>query len=122
VLSAVSKDGQLIMGSVTARIMTGETAMSSEVYSFNPADGSVNWSDMMPFSSHQPENTESISHLAVSADGSRIAVVAAGYRTDPVFEPYHIYIYDSAGQELHTFEIEDSENRVAFPNDIRLTD
>ncbi|MBN1356663.1 hypothetical protein JXA40_10425 [bacterium] len=118
---AVPDDGSFVMGAVASREPAGGGAYESEVFCFDPANGSVIWSDIMPPAPSNPTDTESITLLKVAADGGKIAVASVGKRQDPDYDPFRIRFYDSAGTELHVIDISDPANEIMYLNDLDMT-
>jgi hypothetical protein len=118
----VSSDGSVLVGSVSQRTLAGESKYSSEFFRLDIGTGVPDWSITMPATGHEPENTESITHMEISRSGNCIAVASRGYRQDPVFEPFHITICDNAGTVLHVIEIVDESGDISNINDLKLVD
>jgi len=122
ILVQTSSDGSVVTASVDRRTAAGEDPYESIIFRFNVDTGIPLWQNVMPASTYEPENTETIRHQEVSADGTRIVVAAQGYRHDPVYEAFHLYIMDPNGNILHTIEIEDPTGGILYINDIELTE
>ena len=117
---AVSDDGSVLVGAVTERKRSGEDSKESFVVGLDVDSGAELWRYTTPVTGEEPENCERIGIITLSGDGSRLAIVSYGFRSDPIYEPIFITILDGAGQELHRIVIPDPEGHFYYLNDMKL--
>lgn len=103
---ALSRDGSVVVGTISYRQTVPETFPSSHLFSFDAETGAVLWHFAFPTTEDGLQTSEYASYLEVSADGSTI--VALGGNTAP--EPYHLYVFDSANQTpIYTLTLDHAE-------------
>ncbi|MCD4653865.1 WD40 repeat domain-containing protein [bacterium] len=123
VLVRVSDDGNLLVASVRDRKIPGDWDYTSLLYRLDPETGNEIWSPIaMPPTGQEPNNTQDITNLEIAADGSKIIVATKGYRFNPVYEPFYIYIYNPSVSLLHIFELPDPARDIVGINDIKVND
>lgn len=119
----VSDDGNLLVGSVSGRETPSIKGRDSVLFRFDPITGTFVWTPIkMPPTVYEPFQTETITHLQVTAKSNLIIVGTQGYRVDPVYEPFFIHIYNSGGTLMHTLTIPDPDYQIYYINDLKVTD
>ncbi|MGB3975807.1 MAG: hypothetical protein WBM02_09140 [bacterium] len=117
---AVSDDGSVLVGAVTGRKRLGENAEESFVLGLDIDSGAELWRYTTPVTGENPEKGERIGVITLSSDGSRVAVVSYGYRSNPIYEPIFITILDGSGQELHRIVLPDPDGHIYYLSDMKL--
>lgn len=122
-LVRVSEGGNLLVATVSARVPAGDIIRESLLYRLDLGTGADYWPPIkMPATVSAPDDTEHITHLEISADGSIIAVATRGIRSDPIYEPFFIHLYRPDGTIMDTIEIPDTTGDLLYLNDLKIID